>query len=128
MGTELFQYDIYNHIPEMKGGVAPRLLWINRFKLWYNGQIDPNLLIKQRSSSNVVVSDVRFPHEAEVIKELGGILIKIMRSAENNIIDSHASEQEMDDIKFDYLIINDKTVRELHIEIDKLTGDLRGGR
>lgn len=126
IGTELFQYDIYRHIPEMKGGVPPRELWINRFKLWFNRQIDPNLPIQQRVKTNVVVSDVRFPHEAKAIKELGGMLIKIYRPSEGNVIDGHASEQEMDGITFDYMIMNDRTIRELHIEVDKLTGDLRG--
>ena len=127
IGTELFQYDIYNHIPEMKGGVPPRELWINRFKLWYNRLIDPNCKVIQRHAFDVVVSDVRFPHEAKVIKELGGMLVKVLRPSENSVIDGHASEQEMDGIEFDYLIINDETIRELHMKIDKLTGDLRNG-
>ena len=29
-GTELFQYDIYNHLPELAQKVPPRKIWINR--------------------------------------------------------------------------------------------------
>ena len=126
IGTELFQYDIYKHIPEMKAGVALRMLWINRFKLWYTRQIDPNLPIQQRHSNNVVVSDVRFPHEAKAIKKLGGILVKILRPSGADLMDQHASEQEQDEIVFDYLVINDETIRELHIEVEKTLGGLHG--
>jgi hypothetical protein len=126
MGTELFQYDIYNHIPEMAGGVKPRELWINRFKLWYSKKIDPNVAIKQRLSKHIVISDVRFPHEAKIIKELGGFLIKVFRPGENKKIDGHPSEQEMDDIIFDHLVINDRALRDLHIEVDRVIGVLNG--
>jgi len=122
IGTELFQYDIYKHIPEMIDSIKPRELWINRFKLWYNRQVDPNIPIKQRIMADVVVSDVRFPHEADEIKKLGGILIKILRSNENNVIDGHASEQEMDEIRFDYLVINGGSINDLYIEVDKIMG------
>ena len=51
-------------------------------------------------------SDVRFQNEFDVIKELGGRLIKVHRPGQH--IDSHASEHGIDqDTRWDYYLAND---------------------
>ena len=72
---------------------------------------------------NWIVTDVRFPNEANIIKDKGGIMIRINRSQfmiDGKVIlkDEHASETGLDDYdKFDYVIDNDGTVQDL---IDKV--------
>lgn len=55
---------------------------------------------------NWIVTDCRFPNEAEVIKGTGGPVIRVTRPGEN-LADLHPSETSLDDWKFDYIIHND---------------------
>ena len=126
-GTELFQYDIYNHIPEMLEAIKPRELWINRFKLWYDyerGGIPIHLINELNNKimvvdtpMDVVISDVRFPHEVNVIRAMGGIIIQINRNCVD-CTDCHASETEMDKIEPDYIVDNNGSFKELEHELD----------
>jgi len=79
--------------------------------------------------SNWVITDVRFPDEANYIKERGGILIKVVRDSEINrwkklddgtheYPEEHISETALDNYdKFDYVIDNNGTIEELIIKI-----------
>lgn len=58
----------------------------------------------------IIIPDVRFPNEAELIKALGGSILKIVRddvSRDPNQI-AHASESLIDQIPHDMLLVNDK--------------------
>jgi len=65
--------------------------------------------------SNVIIDDVRFLNEAEMVKSFDGTLLKITRpdiireGNENN----HLSETEQDSIYFNYEIINDGSLNDL---------------
>jgi hypothetical protein len=68
---------------------------------------------------NVVFTDVRFPNEAEAIKKLGGVLIKVMRPHLHST-DTHPSETSLDDYDdWDYVIDNSSTLDDLRKEILK---------
>lgn len=85
--------------------------------VWVNATINK---IKQEGSLRSVISDVRFPDEAEAIKKTGGKLIKLTRSVSK---DTHASETALDGYtNFDYVIDNsgDSTVENLIEEIKKV--------
>ncbi len=57
--------------------------------------------LKQASKhKNVVVDDVRFLNEAQAVRDMGGMIIRIVRADYNNN-DSHVSETEMDSIEAD---------------------------
>ncbi len=114
IGTELFQYDIYNHLPELIEKIPPRKIWILRFKWWY----------EHTDWLNVVITDLRFPHEAEVIKELGGIIIKVYRPALNLGKDIHPSEKEIDDIEFDYLLVSVEDIDAYRDQARKLFNEI----
>ena len=64
-------------------------------------------------NSNWIITDVRFPNEAQAIKDRGGILIRINRPQylDNGLVirkDEHLSETALDDYDgFDYVIEND---------------------
>ena len=68
--------------------------------------------------STVIISDVRMRNEAEVIKRNGGVIIRIMRDVEHS--DTHKSEVEIDMIEPDYLIYNNKTIKDLNNSIEQL--------
>lgn len=58
---------------------------------------------KAYTKVDVLVDDVRFLNEAEAVRELGGIIIRIERS-DMPSTDRHASEAEMDEIEPDYMV------------------------
>lgn len=68
---------------------------------------------------NAIISDVRFPNEAKAIKEKGGIVIKIERDGLDSS-DTHQSESHIDNIKYDYVIGNHSTLKNLVLRVDSL--------
>lgn len=65
------------------------------------------------------IPDCRFPGEAEAVKAKGGIVIKVVRpSLVSN--DSHASETEVDNVKEDYLVVNDGTLDDLEVQVRRI--------
>lgn len=75
---------------------------------------------------HVICTDVRFKHEAQVIRDLGGFLIRIERpSLETG--DHHISETEMLSLRTDCTILNIGSVHALQMKAEKLLGDLQNG-
>ena len=68
-------------------------------------------LIERNKNNNVIVSDVRFQNEANIIKDNGGFLIRIKRSISST--SNHISEIENYLIKEDEVIDNNSTIEEL---------------
>jgi len=64
------------------------------------------------TSRSVVITDVRFPNEAERIKEEGGKLVRIVRPGLDTS-DEHISETALDDFPVDITVANDSTVNDL---------------
>lgn len=107
LGTELGQYDIHKLFPEMKGKVKTRRFWTYLFEQW----------LENNKNENIVITDVRFKHEIEVIKKYGGQIIKISNP---NIKkhDNHISELELNQLEFDSEIINDTELVDLYSQLD----------
>jgi hypothetical protein len=63
-------------------------------------------------NKNVVISDVRFLHEAESIKKAGGYIFRVIRPGYESL-STHASETEMVEIKEDFCIMNDRSLNDL---------------
>lgn len=72
-----------------------------------------------------VITDVRFPNEANSIKEKGGVNIRVNRP---NMFDAaikstkieHESETALDYYKFDYVIENNGTIEDLIIKVQSI--------
>lgn len=67
----------------------------------------------------VIIPDCRFPNEIQYMKDRGFdvIHIQIIRPDNNILTDAqsqHASETALDDVKPDYVIVNDGTTEKLH--------------
>ena len=76
--------------------------------------------IKKEESYGVVIDDVRFLNEAEMIKEMGGEVWKIIRPSVANK-ETHVSEGGLDDWDgFDRVIENTGTIQEFRAKLDAL--------
>jgi hypothetical protein len=76
-----------------------------------------------KSEDRIVVSDVRYPNEAEAIKKLGGTVWRINRH-NHTAVNGHTSERAMDNYMFNYVIYNDGTLDELSDEVFMLAKEL----
>jgi hypothetical protein len=114
---------------ELLGGLTPREVKLS-FSGWVRS-IDPDAFVKPtelkiktysklktQSLLDIVVSDVRFDNEAQLIKRNGGVIWKIER--QNNpfkIKSSHESEKDLDKKYIDLTIHNDGSLDDLAIAI-----------
>lgn len=61
-------------------------------------------------ASKWIITDTRFPNEADAIKKRGGIVLRIDRDVESG---SHPSETALDNYQFDYIIDNNADLETL---------------
>ncbi len=79
----------------------------------YGSREEPNVFITERTSQRpVVITDVRYPNEADAIRDAGGTLIRIVRPGADDG-DTHASETALDDYPVDDVVTNTGSVFEL---------------
>lgn len=71
-----------------------------------------NEIINDYTYENFVITDVRYPNEADFIRDRGGEIWRITRS-DINAINSHSSEHAMDNYDFDRFISNDSDIANL---------------
>jgi chaperonin cofactor prefoldin len=110
-GTEIFREKLADFYPEMEN--IKQNFWTYRFKIWYQNQLNLNKDVK------IVVTDVRFDNEVNIIKELGGIIIKVERKNVENK-DQHKSETSIGKIKYDYLVKNDSNIENYYKKLSKI--------
>lgn len=106
VGTELFRNQLKNVLPELP--VQPSDIWVKNFELWF----------ESNKEKNILVPDVRFQNEADIIKKLGGILIEV-RSKRVQHMDTHISENiEINGI--DIVLHNDGSLEEYYFILNDL--------
>jgi hypothetical protein len=76
-------------------------------------------LVDYTTESDWIITDTRFPNEAEAIKKAGGIIIRIERPGVKPV-NPHPSETSLDKWKFDHTIINDGSLTDLTKKIKKV--------
>ena len=108
-------------------GLSPRDIWINvgnKFREVYrNTWLD--YAMRGVKADIVIISDMRFENEAKRVRELGGMLIKLTRSAapiSNDVSDS-ALDKWTD---WDKIIDNSGTMSSLNSQMDQLAKELIG--
>ena len=77
---------------------------------------------------NWIITDTRFPNEADAVKSRGGINIRLNRpnpkgiinDFENSDINLHPSETALDNYTFDYVIDNTGTIEDLIIKVKEI--------
>ena len=115
-GTEMFRQKLGDFFPELES--IKENFWTYRFEMWYSNFKKTNPIGK------VVVSDVRFQNEAEIIRKLRGSIIKINRDT-GMATDNHSSEQNIDLIKEDITIINDSSLESYYNKVEKIFGETK---
>lgn len=76
------------------------------------------------SVGDVVVTDVRFPNEARLIRGYGGMLVRLERP-EFGPVNEHVSDRASERWTYDHKIDNDGDIESLHTQIRQLIATLR---
>ena len=110
MGTDWAQLGLSKRYPEFKR-VTGRTMWVKRFLQE----------VENYPEKNWVVSDIRFHHEMyELSKTPNFYSIKVTRPENNNIIDMHYSERDIDKLQTNCKIINDGTLDDLYDKVNQI--------
>lgn len=109
VGTDLFREQIEKIIPHIGKDI-----WVETVK-----QKICNELSKDKTAK-FVVTDVRFPNEVDMVRELGGIIIRVKRESVNKKIDEHPSEKEIDNLDVTFELENNGTISDLYDKYDGL--------
>lgn len=91
--------------------------WVNTLMSDYKA-IDYND-DEQPEHPNWIITDTRFPNEAEAIKKANGIIIRVERPGVNPV-NPHSSETNLDKWDFDYVINNDGSLTDLVKSVKKV--------
>ncbi|MCK9446742.1 hypothetical protein M0Q50_07785 [bacterium] len=87
----------------------------NNKDIWVNDLFEHK---NSNLSGNYLISDVRFINEIDAIRKHNGIIIRIELPIDNKNTE-HISERELDNYKkYDEIILNDKTLKDLFNKID----------
>ena len=90
-------------------------LWIKRLQLTYN-------LLKD--TDDIVIPDVRFDNEAAAIREMGGVIVEVVRGAGlSGETAGHRSEAGLS-LPPEHVIDNSGTLDDLKVAVDLLVGVL----
>lgn len=71
----------------------------------------------------VLIDDVRFASEAEWVKSMGGYTVHVDRPDKHSLLGSaatHISEHALAGYKFDYKIVNDGSLKQLHYKANQV--------
>tara|TARA_Y100000310_G_scaffold311944_1_gene358729 strand:- start:633 stop:1196 length:564 start_codon:yes stop_codon:yes gene_type:complete len=117
-----------DHIEENKERFRPMLQWWGAdFRRHYKGEsywLD-KMLRKMRSVADpevLVITDVRYPNEADLVKEAGGIMLRVDR--ETGLNDAHSSENLLDSFcGFDYRLENNGTLEDLEAKVAQIVAN-----
>ena len=98
--------------------------WVNALFADYKGKYNQTESGLRRTDEgliypNWIITDCRFPNEAEAINGKGGILIRVERAVDG-IPSTHPSETSLDNYKFDYVIDNNGSIEELIEKVAKI--------
>ena len=97
---------------EFRRNLCGKEYWVNRMRK----QLERTSIFgKDISPDYIFVTDVRFPNEAELIRENGGVVVRVERGdyiADENA-NKHSTETVMDTYEFDEVIRNDGDLKQL---------------
>lgn len=92
---------------------------------------DPDIFVKNcqqrikrltKNNHDIVVTDVRYDNEADMIRSMGGVIIEIKRT-NPPFVSNHESEMGVSSV--DYVIYNDTSITDLNREINELIEKLK---
>lgn len=120
--TDDHVYGDLKEVVDPRWGMTPRHVLqhvgTELFRAWIPDVWIRSTLLRITSEDKVVIPDVRFPNEAQAVKDAGGIVLLVDRPY-LNIEDSHASEVAMDNYgQWDDILKNDGDFDNLYRQID----------
>lgn len=71
----------------------------------------------------IVLTDCRFPNEADWVRGQGGRLVRVLRNVPG--VEPHESERHADTLEVDHELLNHTSIATLHQQIDVLMDGLR---
>lgn len=88
---------------------------------WGRDLVHGNIWVKllfdrvEKTPSDIVITDVRFNNEAQMIRDMGGKVVSILRPKEGTAIpeSGHVSEEGISKEFIDFSIVNDSSISEL---------------
>lgn len=84
--------------------------WIRAMRLWIECHTISNEMMQPGHPSPkqmILIPDIRFPNEVEMVKQLGGFVIRLNRPETDSVADTHISECALDDFtEWDGIIWN----------------------
>jgi len=118
-------------IPNFTPRFALQFIGTDLFRKHFNSEIWVSCIEKQLEKyDKIIITDCRFENEINMIKNNGGIIIKLFRNNISHLyyeiqngfepLDLHPSEWKWINSKEDYLIVNDSSINELNKKIDIL--------
>lgn len=102
LGTDLFRNQLVNIMPHLGNDIWVEVVRKQILNGWESDK-----------ETCFVVTDVRFPNEVKMIKDLGGIMFRVKRDDKSST-DSHISEAHIDNLYVDQELLNDGTKEELY--------------
>lgn len=105
--------------------------YLQAFGLSMRERVDPEIWLRSTMTrvaeevSPVVITDVRFPNEADAIEGAGGVLVRIHRSSADHK-DAHVSETALGERLCSFHIYNEGGLPELHAATTDLAGRVLG--
>lgn len=107
-------------VPFLDGKITPRIMMQTLGTEW-GRSIDPDLWLRvwrhelNTGAAVVTVPDVRFDNEADMVRELGGVIVHIARkpTADMLAVPAHASEAGIKRHKSDIIFRNDRGIEKM---------------
>lgn len=103
VGTEMFQWKLQELMPDIG-----RAFWMRQ-------------LLQTHTNDNIVISDMRFVHEYNILKAAQPdlIVVRLIRDGQTCNADQHSSEKEWDQIPASIIVNNISTMSVLYAEFEK---------
>lgn len=114
-------------LPEL--GMTPVEIWVatgNKLREVYDKTWIKVALLGQQNTQVIVVSDVRYPNEVDVIHGLGGLVFRI-KNSRAPILDTVADNALEGSDVFDGTIENEGALADLHSQMVTLAEQVRNG-
>ena len=109
---------------EVGRNIAGPNCWVDVFQRWYRDRSEQRMdedRVVHVEGPYVVIPDVRFNNEAEMIRYRGGKILKIHRSNVEEVA-SHVSEKGINSDLIDWNIDNRDSIADLHFYLAQFVG------
>jgi hypothetical protein len=91
---------------------------VNGFNYWID-KVREEIKLQQEAGNIVILTDCRYANEAQLVKHMGGQLIRVVRKSTEDG-DSHVTETALEQFEVDHIIENDSTVGDLKTKATEL--------